>query len=132
MMTRLLVFAIVMFFAALTSAYLVSMNSSDYWMSFSVPKAFYVSTAIIVASSITMQLALWSAQGGKTKPDSGFDVAVIDAQLAHKERDQTRAAYFRGTYLEPRRQLLQAWSDRLDAYSTGGAEIISINAARAA
>ena len=67
MMTRLLVFAIVMFFAALTSAYLVSMNSTDYWMSFNVPKAFFISTAIIVASSVTMQLALWSAQQGKSK-----------------------------------------------------------------
>ncbi|HRH37061.1 MAG TPA: hypothetical protein PK760_01875 [Flavobacteriales bacterium] len=65
-MTKLLVFAIVMFFAALTSAYLVSMSSSDYWMSFSIPEAFYVSTAIIIASSGTMFVATWAVKNGRS------------------------------------------------------------------
>lgn len=77
MMTRLLVFAIVMFFAALTSAYLVSKGSTDYWMSFRVPEAFFYSTAIIVVSSITMQLALWSARNGRTSLVAPMLVATL-------------------------------------------------------
>lgn len=65
--TYLLLFAIVMFFAALTSAYVVSKGSTDYWSHFSIPKAFYISTAIIVVSSVFMQMALVNARKGKTK-----------------------------------------------------------------
>jgi cytochrome c oxidase subunit III len=65
--TFLLVFAIVMFFAALTSAYVVSRGSTDYWSHFTIPSAFYISTAIIAVSSVFMQMALVNARKGKTK-----------------------------------------------------------------
>jgi cytochrome c oxidase subunit 3 len=42
-----------MFFAGLTSAYVISMKRDD-WVSFDLPDAFYVSTVLIVASSITL------------------------------------------------------------------------------
>ncbi|MDA9564216.1 cytochrome c oxidase subunit 3 [Flavobacteriales bacterium] len=48
--------AIVMMFAALTSAYLVS-RSTDGWMFFELPTVFWYSTLFIVSSSITMVLA---------------------------------------------------------------------------
>jgi cytochrome c oxidase subunit 3 len=63
-LTYLLIFAIVMFFAALSSAYVVSKSSTDYWLSFRIPAAFYYSTAIIVASSLTVQMALITVRKG--------------------------------------------------------------------
>ena len=45
-----------MFFAGLTSAYVVSRKRED-WVSFDLPAAFYISTVLIVLSSITFILA---------------------------------------------------------------------------
>ena len=45
--------SMVMFFAGLTSAYVVSMNRED-WITFDLPQAFYVSTILIVLSSIAL------------------------------------------------------------------------------
>ena len=59
-LTYLLLFSIVMFFVALSSAYVVSQSSADFWVHFRIPKAFYYSTVVIIASSITIQFALVS------------------------------------------------------------------------
>ena len=56
--------AIMMMFAAFTSAYLVS-KSTEGWMYFELPSAFWKSTAFIVLSSITMFLAQRGARLGK-------------------------------------------------------------------
>ncbi len=48
--------SMVMFFAGLTSAYVISMKRED-WVSFDLPDAFYISTFLIVASSITIFLS---------------------------------------------------------------------------
>jgi len=48
--------SMVMFFAGLTSAYVLSMERDD-WVTFDLPQAFYVSTFLIVASSITLSLS---------------------------------------------------------------------------
>ncbi|WP_299005488.1 cytochrome c oxidase subunit 3 [uncultured Tenacibaculum sp.] len=45
--------SMVMFFAGLTSAYVVSMNRED-WVTFDLPQAFYISTVLIVLSSIAL------------------------------------------------------------------------------
>lgn len=45
--------SMVMFFAGLTSAYVISMKRDD-WVSFDLPNAFYISTILIVVSSITI------------------------------------------------------------------------------
>lgn len=47
--------SIVMMFAGLTSAYIVKRNLAN-WISFDLPPAFYISTAVIIISSITMLL----------------------------------------------------------------------------
>ncbi|RTD94130.1 DUF4102 domain-containing protein [Variovorax atrisoli] len=46
---------------------------------------------------------------------SGFPHDVIERQLAHKETDAVRAAYNRAEYLTQRRELMQWWSDWLEA-----------------
>jgi cytochrome c oxidase subunit 3 len=48
--------SMVMFFAGLTSAYVISMKRDD-WVSFDLPNAFLISTILIVASSITLFLS---------------------------------------------------------------------------
>jgi integrase len=45
----------------------------------------------------------------------GWGVDVIERQLAHQERNRVRAAYNRAQHLEERREMMQAWADRLDA-----------------
>lgn len=43
--------------------------------------------------------------------EKGFRTDVIERQLAHKERNRTRASYNQAEYLEERRQLMQSWAD---------------------
>ena len=45
--------SMVMFFAGLTSAYVISMKRDD-WVSFDLPQAFYISTILIILSSFTL------------------------------------------------------------------------------
>ena len=49
--------AIVMFFAALTSAYVVRKGTSDDWAPFPLPKLLWLNTAVLLASSGTLELA---------------------------------------------------------------------------
>ena len=51
--------SIIMMFAGLTSAYIVKRDQPG-WTSFTVPRAFYYSTAVILISSLTIQMALRS------------------------------------------------------------------------
>lgn len=67
LITWFLVFAIVMFFAGLTSAYVVSRSSATYWVIMRLPTAFYISTALIIAGSITIHLALMAARAGRSR-----------------------------------------------------------------
>ncbi|WP_298763051.1 cytochrome c oxidase subunit 3 [uncultured Polaribacter sp.] len=48
--------SMVMFFAGLTSAYVISMKRED-WVTFELPNSFYISTFLIVFSSITLFLS---------------------------------------------------------------------------
>lgn len=72
MITLLIVFAIVMFFAGLTSAYVVSRGSAEYWVNFKLPTAFWYSTAFIIGGSLTVQAALMLAKAGKQSLVSQF------------------------------------------------------------
>jgi cytochrome c oxidase subunit 3 len=51
------IFSIVMLFAGFTSAYIVSMGDS-FWVKYPLPTGFWLSTAVIIASSIFFELAL--------------------------------------------------------------------------
>jgi cytochrome c oxidase subunit III len=51
--------SIIMMFAGLTSAFIVKSNQVN-WKTVSLPKVFWISTAAIILSSITVQLALRS------------------------------------------------------------------------
>ncbi|MDD5300030.1 MAG: tyrosine-type recombinase/integrase [Gallionella sp.] len=52
----------------------------------------------------------------------GYDVRLIELQLAHADQDQVRAAYKRETHLlrlDERRKMMQAWADFLDGLRAG-------------
>lgn len=53
--------AMIMIFASLTSAYVVSWGKGG-WLQFDLPQLFYISTAVILCSSITMNWTLSSAR----------------------------------------------------------------------
>jgi len=46
--------------------------------------------------------------------ERGFAPDVIELQLAHQEKNKTRAAYNRAQRLAERREMMQAWADYLD------------------
>lgn len=58
--------SMIMMFAGLTSAYVVRQAKGD-WLKFELPVLFYISTAIIIASSITMNWAIASAKKEQLK-----------------------------------------------------------------
>ena len=52
----------------------------------------------------------------------GYDVRLIEIQLAHADQDEVRAAYKRETHLlrlDERKKMMQHWSDYLDGLRTG-------------
>ncbi len=52
----------------------------------------------------------------------GYDVRLIEVQLAHADQDQVRAAYKRETHmlrLDERKKMMQHWADYLDGLRTG-------------
>lgn len=53
----------------------------------------------------------------------GYDVRLIELQLAHADQDQVRAAYKRETHLlrlDERSKMMQHWADYLDGLCTSG------------
>lgn len=62
--------------------------------------------------------------------DSGlFNPDAIEAQLAHKEQNEVRAAYNRAKYLPERRKVIQWWADFLDA-AHKGADVVPLKRKR--
>lgn len=64
--------SMVMFFAGLTSAYIVSAKRED-WVTFDLPQAFYISTILIVLSS----LALFLSQSFLKKDDLQKSILLL-------------------------------------------------------
>lgn len=58
--------------------------------------------------------------------EQGWKPDVIERQLAHAERNKSRAAYHRSEYLEERRRMMQAWADYLDALANG-ADVVALH-----
>ena len=49
----------------------------------------------------------------------GFRSDIIEAQLAHRDKNKVRAAYNRAVYIEEeRRKMMQAWAGYLDTLKT--------------
>ncbi|PTS82102.1 integrase [Pseudomonas sp. HMWF032] len=55
----------------------------------------------------------------------GYNRDWIERQLAHGDADEIRDTYNHATYLEQRREMMQAWADSIDAICSGG-NVVSI------
>ncbi|HWS60878.1 MAG TPA: cytochrome c oxidase subunit 3 [Flavobacterium sp.] len=76
----LLLFAMismVMMFAGLTSAFVVSKSRADWLKDFQLPTAFYYSTVVIIGCSITFHLAKKAIQKDKQKETTTFLLATL-------------------------------------------------------
>jgi integrase len=61
--------------------------------------------------------------------EMAFRPDVIERQLAHKERNKTRASYNQAEYLEERRQMMQHWADYLDQVAAGDSKVVPLRKA---
>ena len=52
--------------------------------------------------------------------ETGFRPDVIERQLAHAERDKTRASYNQAEYMPERVAMMQQWADMVDFIAAGG------------
>lgn len=66
----LLMFSVFMIFAGLTSAYIVSMGDT-FWLKYGLPTPFWISTGVIVVSSVLIQLSI------KTAKQNNFKIAKL-------------------------------------------------------
>lgn len=63
------------------------------------------------------------ALGSTTLNERGFDRDVIEAALAHSDKDEVRSAYNRTDYLERRREMMIWWSEHIDAAAKTGSAL---------
>jgi cytochrome c oxidase subunit 3 len=69
--------SMVMMFAGLTSAYVVSTSRADWLKDFQMPSAFFMSTAVIILSSITFLFARKAIQKNNRQLTSTWLIATI-------------------------------------------------------
>lgn len=67
----------------------------------------------MVAHGFRATASTFLNESGKWNPDA------IERALAHGERDGVRAAYHRGSYWQERVEMMQWWSNKLDALRNG-------------
>ena len=73
--------SMVMFFAGLTSAYVISMRRDD-WVTFDLPDAFYTSTFLIILSSITIFISKRLIKKEKRELSIAFLVTTLVLGIA--------------------------------------------------
>lgn len=72
------IFSVMMLFAGFTSAYIVSMGDS-FWLKYPLPTYFWISTAVISASSFLLEVAIRKA---KNKDKNGLRIFVLATLLS--------------------------------------------------
>ncbi len=58
--------------------------------------------------------------------EAAFDSRLIELQLAHQDRNKSRASYDHSARLAERRQMMQSWADMLDTLSDPSSNVVSI------
>lgn len=58
----------------------------------------------------------------------GFRKEVVEMQLAHQERDKTRAAYNQADYLPERVAMMQRWADLMGEYAKPQSNVVPLHA----
>ena len=94
--------SMVMFFAGLTSAYVISMRRDD-WVTFELPDAFYISTVLIILSSITISISQRLIKKNKRELSIAFllitfalGIAFVWQQYAGFEDLRSAGLFFTG------------------------------------
>ena len=94
--------SMVMFFAGLTSAYVISMRRDD-WVTFELPDAFYISTVLIILSSITISISQRLIKKSKRELSIAFllitfalGIAFVWQQYAGFEDLRSAGLFFTG------------------------------------
>ncbi len=95
--------SLIMGFAAWTSAYIVSSKREDWLQDFELPSAFFISTAIIVLSSLTYILAKKAVRNGNQKAATQWllltlvlGIGFVIAQFTGFSQIINRGYYFTG------------------------------------
>ncbi len=95
--------SLIMGFAAWTSAYIVSSKREDWLQDFELPSAFFISTAIILLSSLTYILAKKSVRSGNQKAATQWllltlvlGIGFVIAQFIGFSQIISRGYYFTG------------------------------------
>lgn len=76
MLLNIGIFSIIMLFAGFTSAYLVSMSNS-FWVNIKLPNGFYISTAILLLSSITVFFAVRFSKQNDFRKTLNFSILTL-------------------------------------------------------
>ena len=71
-----------MMFAALTSAFIISKSRADWLKDFQMPMPFFISTAVIIACSVTFHLAKTSIQKDNRSATTGFLLTTLVLGIA--------------------------------------------------
>ncbi len=71
------------------------------------------------------------ALASTTLNEQGFDADVIEAALAHIDKNTIRATYNRADYLKRRRVMMQWWSDHIEKAAIGNMSLSSYKHLRA-
>lgn len=71
------------------------------------------------------------ALGSTTLNEQGFNPDVIEAALAHVDKNAIRAAYNRSDYLEQRKIMMQWWSDHIETAAQGNVSLSGFKNLRA-
>jgi integrase len=58
--------------------------------------------------------------------EAGFDSRLIESQLAHQDRNKSRASYDHSAQLPERRQMMPSWADMLDERMKPNSNVVSI------
>ncbi|HCM74796.1 MAG TPA: cytochrome oxidase subunit III [Cytophagales bacterium] len=98
----LFVASVGMLFAALTSAYIVRQAEGN-WLYFNLPATLYWTTAVILVSSVTMQMAYWAAKNDQLERvkslvviTTGLGVVFLVGQLVAWKDLVAQNVYFVG------------------------------------
>jgi len=80
-MMYIAIISMIMMFAGLTSAYVISSKRED-WISFELPQALYISTLLIILSSITYFIAKKNIQKEKRNQTTFFLILTLVLAIA--------------------------------------------------
>lgn len=95
--------SLIMSFAGLTSAFIVSSSREDWLTDFELPQAFIISTILILISSVTMYLSKKSLKNGNRSMTGlflwvtfGLGIAFVISQIRGFEEIMASGYYFTG------------------------------------